>query len=149
MSKVSDADLALVSTNKWYELDEGEGLNQEGVSGELYPVQVDDMIITTILPTGWNGTIQKMTLTGKHIKELVETGYDRNGNGDTFPYVLVTPEGFDLDDDTTYTIVICGVTDEVAKEGNLTDTGIVGLTAMEEYLSQFETLSSEDIKWEK
>ena len=149
LAKASDADLALVSTNKWYELDEDEGLNQEGVSGELYPVQVDDMIITTILPTGWNGTIQKVTLTGKRIKELAETGYDRNGNGDTFPYVLVMPEGFNLDDDATYVVVVCGVTDEVAKEGNLTDTGIVGLTAMEEYLGQFETLSPKDIKWKK
>ena len=63
--------------------------------------------------------------------------------------MLVTPDGFELDDNTTYTVAICGVTDEVAEEGNLTDTGIVGLTAMEEYLGQFETLSPEDIVWEK
>lgn len=148
LAQASNADLALISTNKWYELKENEDLNQDGVSGELYPVPVTDMIITTILPTGWHGNIQNVMLTGKRIKELAETGYDRNGNGDTFPYVLVTPDGFELDDNTTYTVAICGVTDEVAKEGNLTDTGIVGLTAMEEYLSQFETLSPEDIVWE-
>ena len=149
LAEASDADLALISTNKWYELKDDEDLNQEGVSGELYPVPVTDMIITSILPNGWHRNIQNVTLTGKRIKELAETGYDRNGNGDTFPYVLVTPDGFEIDDNTSYTVTICGVTDEVAEEGNLIDTGIVGLTAMEEYLSQFETLSSEKIKWEK
>ena len=149
LAQASGADLALISTNKWYELKDDEDLNQEGVSGELYPVPVTDMIITTILPTGWHGNIQNVTLTGKRIKELAEAGYDRNGNGDTFPYVLVTPEGFEIDDNTTYTVTICGVTDEVAKEGNLTDTGISGLTAVEEYLSQYETFSAENIVWKK
>lgn len=148
-AKASDADLALISTNKWYELEGDEDLNNEGVSGELYPVPVTDLIITSILPTGWRGDIQIVTLTGKQIKELAETGYDRNGNGDTFPYELVTPEGLEIEDDTTYTVAICGATDEISKEGNLTDTGILGLTAVEEYLSQFETLSPKDIVWEK
>ena len=107
------------------------------------------MIITSVLPTGCHGNIQNVTLTGNRIKELAETGYDRNGNGDTFPYVLVTPDGFEIDDNTTYTVTICGVTEEVAEEGNLTDTGILGLTAVEEYLSQYETFSAEDIQWEK
>ena len=90
-----------------------------------------------------------MTLTGKRIQELAESGYDKNGNGDTFPYVLVTPDNFEIEDDTTYTVAICGVTEEVAKEGNLTDTGILGLKAAEDYFSQFETFSAKDIKWER
>ena len=149
LAKASDADLALISVNKWYELKGNEDLNQEGVSGELYPVPVTDLIITSILPTGWHRNIQNVTLTGKRIKELAETGYDRNKNGDTFPYVLVIPEGFEIDDDMTYTVTICGVTDEVAEEGNLTDTGILGLKAVQEYLSQYKTFSAENIKWEK
>lgn len=43
---------------------------------------------------------------------------------------------------------ICGLTDEVAEEGNLQDTGILGLTAAQEYLSQFDTLSEENLVWE-
>ena len=61
--------------------------------------------------------------------------------------MLVAPDGFEIEDDTTYTVTICGVTEEVAKEGNLTDTGILGLTAVEEYLSQYKEFSAEDIKW--
>lgn len=149
LARASGADLALISTNKWYELEDGENLNDEGVSGELYPVPVTDLVITSILPTGWNGTIQNVTLTGKRIKELARDGYDRNQNGDTFPYVLVTPDGLEIEDDTTYTVAICGVTEEVAEEGNLTDTGISGLKAAEDYFSQFETFSAKDIVWEE
>lgn len=149
LAQGSNADLALISTNKWYELKEGEDLNTEGVSGELYPVPVTDLVITSILPTGWNGNIQTVTLTGKRIKELLETGYDRNGNGDTFPYVMTAPDGLEINDETVYTVAVCGITDEAAKEGNLTDTGISGLKAAEEYFSRFETFSAEDIHWNK
>lgn len=85
-------------------------------------------------------------MTGARIKELMETGYIREGL--SFPYQVVTPEGMTLEDDAAYTVAICGVTDEVAAEGNLTDTGILGLDAMKEYLSQFKTLSKGDLIWE-
>lgn len=145
--KASGADLALISKNKWYKMDVDDDLNLAGVSGELYPLPVTDQEITSILPTGWKGTIQTVTLTGSRIKELVDTGYDKYGNGKTFPYELVTPDGMELKDDETYTAVICGVTDAVAEEGQLQDTGIVGLTAAQEYFSQFDTLSEKDLVW--
>lgn len=148
LAKASGADLALISVKQWYELADGEDLNTEGVSGELYPVPLTDHEITSIFPTAWHETIKNMTLPGSRIKELAELGYDRNGNGKTFPYVLVTPEGFEIEDDTVYTVTVCGVTDAVAEEGNLTDTGISGLEAAEEYFSQFETFSKQDIVWE-
>lgn len=147
-ARASGADLALISKNKWYREDVETDLNSAGVSGALFALPVTDQEITTILPTGWRGNIETVSLTGKRIKELVEFGYDRSGSGNTFPYELVTPEGMTIDDDTTYTAVICGVTDDVAEEGDLTDTGILGLTAAEEYLGQFETLSRKDIRWE-
>lgn len=146
--KASGADLALISKNKWYKLDEEDDLNTLGVSGELYPLPVTDQEITSIFPTGWSGTIQTVTLTGKRIKELADIGYDKYGNENTFPYELVTPEGMELKDDETYTVVICGLTDEVAEEGKIQDTGILGLTAAQEYLSQFDTLSQKDLIWE-
>ena len=65
----------------------------------------------------------------------------------TIPYQLVKPEGFDIRDDTTYTVVVCGVTEEVAREGHLTDTGILGLDAAKDYLSQFPAFSRKDIVW--
>ena len=145
--KAANADLSLISKNKWYPVDGGyTDLDQDGVSGSIFPMAVHDQEITAILPTGWRGNIKTVTLTGKRIQELAESGYDKDGM--LFPYELVTPESLTIDDDTTYTAVICGVNDAVAEEGTLTDTGIRGLDAATDYLSQFKTLSKSDLIWE-
>ena len=44
-------------------------------------------------------------------------------------------------------MVICGATDDIRKEGNVKDTGILGLTAIKNYLNQFDTFSVKDIAW--
>lgn len=147
-AKASGADLALISKNKWYKLTKAKDLNFEGVSGALYPLPVTEQEITSILPTGWTGNIETVTLSGKRILQLAETGYDRNGDGKTFPYELVMPEKLELDEKGIYTVAICGVTEEVAEEGKLTDTGILGLTAAQEYFRQFDALALEDIVWD-
>lgn len=147
-AKAVNADAALISTNPWlYDKDAFE-MNQEGVSGALFPMGVSDQEIVSILPTGWSNNIQTVTLTGKRIKELMQTGYERSENSVAFPYVLAAKDGMEFEDDTTYTIVICGATDEVQEEGNIQDSGVLGLDAAKEYLSQFETLSAKDIVWE-
>lgn len=146
-AQACDADLALISKNKWYKIGQSEDLNMEGVSGALYPLPVTDQELTSILPTGWRENIQTVTLSGARIREIVALGYDRNRDGHTFPYELVMPQKMELDDDTLYTAVICGVTEEIAEEGNLTDTGILGLSAAQEYFSRFPTMSKEDIVW--
>lgn len=145
--KASNADLALISKNKWYEDD--VDLNKEGVSGALFALPVTDQELTSILPTGWNDNIQTITLTGKRIKELQESGYDRKGDGHTYPYQFVAPEDLELEDDVTYTVAICGVTEEVAAEGKIQDTGILGLDAVREYVKQFDTLTKSDLVWEQ
>ena len=145
--KASNADLALISKNKWYEDD--VDLNKEGVSGALFALPVTDQELTSILPTGWNDNIQTITLTGKRIKELQESGYDRKGYGHTYPYQFVAPEDLELEDDVTYTVAICGVTEEVAAEGKIQDTGILGLDAVREYVKQFDTLTKSDLVWEQ
>lgn len=147
-AKASGADLALISKNKWYKLTKAKDLNFEGVSGALYPLPVTDQEITSILPTGWTGNIETVSLSGKRILQLAKMGYDRNGDGKTFPYELVTPEKLALDEKGIYTVAICGVTEEVAEEGKLTDTGILGLTAAQEYFRQFDALALEDIVWD-
>lgn len=53
-----------------------------------------------------------------------------------------------MKEDTVYTVVICGATDAIREEGSVQDTGILGLTAMKDYLSQFDTFSAKDINWE-
>ena len=147
-AQATGSDAALISTNPWVYDPDSLNMNSEGVSGCLFPLPVGAEEIVSILPTGWKNNIQTVTLSGARIKELVKSGFDINGNGITYPYVLVTKGGMELDDDTVYTIPVCGVTDDVSKEGNLTDTSILGLDAAREYFEQFDTLSAKDIKWE-
>lgn len=45
--------------------------------------------------------------------------------------------------------MICGASDEVKKEGNIEDSGIVGIEAAKEYFSQFEAFSAKDIAWKE
>lgn len=143
-----DADAALISTDPWMEDLDAQDMNQDGVSGALFELPVSDQEITSILPTGWRDNIQTVTLTGKRIKELAKTGYERSGNSVAFPYVMVSKEGTELKDTDTYKVVICGATDEVKKEGNIQDSGVLGLEAAEKYFAQFKTLSKKDIVWE-
>ena len=144
-AQAADADAALVSENAYYP--ESDTMNPEGVSGSLFALPVTEQEIVSILPTGWNENIQTVTLTGARIKELAEKGYVREDDGMIYPYALVTKEGMELEDDTTYTAAICGATEEVQKEGNIQDSGILGLDAAKEYFSQFESLSKKDIVW--
>ena len=144
--QATGSEAALVSINQWSNKVSTEKMNSDGVSGCLFPLPVSDQEIVSILPTGWNKNIQTVTLTGKQIKELAETGYDLRGYN--YPYILVTKGNMALEDAATYTIPICGVTETIAEEGNLTDTGILGLDAAKAYFGQFETLTAKDIKWE-
>lgn len=148
-AKAVGSEAALVSINPWkFEPNEYK-MNTHGVSGRLFPGRISNQEITSILPTGWKGNIMTVTLSGKRIKELAEIGYDLNGNGDTFPYVLVTKGNVELDDATVYTIPICGASEQVKKEGNIKDSGIWGLGAAENYFFDLgPTFGAEDIVWE-
>ena len=143
------ADLALISENKYIREANNSNQNNDGISGFLVPHDVTEMTVSIICPTGWNGTIQTVTLTGKRVKELAEQGYDKYNIGITYPYVLAAPEGFSLDENAVYKVVICGASDEVKKEGNIEDSGIVGIEAAKEYFSQFEAFSAKDIAWKE
>lgn len=147
-AQATGSDAALISTNPWIYDPDAYEMNKEGVSGSLFALGISDEQLVAILPTGWSSTIQTVTLTGKRIKELAESGFDFNKDGIVFPYVLVTKGGMELDDNTTYTIPICGASEAVQTEGNIQDSGIVGLEAAKTWFGQFDTLSAKDIVWE-
>lgn len=141
------ADLALVSLNEWKEGVSSRRENANGIGGAMMPLEMTEMDIVCWLPTGWYGTIQTYSFTGERIKELVQNGYDFNGDGNTYPYVLVTPEGFTLEDSKEYTVCFAGITEDVAAESTMRDSEIVGLAAMEEYLDAVEIAKPADIVW--
>lgn len=145
-AKAVGADAALISKNEYHTGD--KEMNWDGVSGGLYALPVTENDIVTINPTGWHRNIETVTLTGKRLKELAQTGYDRLGDGNTYPYEFVTKSGTQLGDGKTYTVVICGATEAVQKEGDLQDSGVLGLDVLKDWFSQFETLSRKDIVWD-
>ena len=146
--QATGADAALITQNRWYSLEPGKLLNTRGVNGCLYPVPITDQEITAVIPQGWTKKLETMQLTGKEINDLLANGYDYNEEGEYFfPYTLVAPDGFTVDESKTYTIVYCGMTDPMKETHEWTDTGILGLDAARTYLSQFETFSNKDIHW--
>ena len=149
-AQATGSEAALVSVNQWVNYEGNTELNIAGVSGHLFAGErIADEQLVEILPTSWSNEIKTVTLTGKRIKELAETGYDYKGDGSImYPYLLVTKDGAELDDSTTYTIPICGASGAVKEEGNIQDSGVVGLEAAREWFGRFETLSAKDIIWE-
>lgn len=147
--EAAGADLALVSLNEWKEGVSSRQENADGIGGAMMPLDMTEMDIVCWLPTGWYGTIKTYSFTGARIKELVQAGYDYNGDGNTYPYVLVTPDGFEIDDTMEYTVYFAGITEEVAAESTMKDSEIVGLSAMEEYLELVNIKKPSDIIWKK
>ena len=150
------ADCALVSQDAYRE--RGYIQNTAGVCGTILPVDIGDEYIAVFTPGGRAVNIETVTLSGKRIKEVQEAGFDYHGI-DTlidpdlmanFPYTLVTKEGFELDDDTEYQVVICGATDALKEEGNVVDTGILGSTAVIDYFNKLGNpmhFTEKDISW--
>ena len=93
----ADADCALVSLNEYH----GDGLsNTLGIGWYLYASDIDMARVNMVAPNA--ATISVVELTGAEIKAIADAGFDVNADGNPFPYVLVTKDGAELDDNTTY-----------------------------------------------
>lgn len=145
-AEATGSDIALISLGTWVS---GNGTNQnnDGVSGKLYAKNITDYDVCTILPTGWSRTINTIRLTGKQIQALYEEGYDAVGTGKNYPYMLVNPENLKLEEGKTYQVAISGISEKLASETEVTDSGIVGLDAAKDFLGKFKTLSEADAEW--
>lgn len=126
------ADCALISLGEYHAGKE----NELGVNGRLFKGAVDDVILSTINPLGWVGSIKTFSLTGAEIKQLANEGFDKYHDGTPFPYVLTLADNTQLADDKTYTVVICGYTKALETHGRMQDTGIVGMDALRDYLTR-------------
>ena len=138
----TDADAALISYNIYRSEVKATQENSYGANGYIFEGDLTDEYITAFLPTGWYDTLKTSSLTGAQIKQMAKDGCDLYTNGYPFPYVLLTRDGQPLDDDATYTVVICGYSRALSAELNLQDTGVVGLDAAKEYLLKVGTVST-------
>lgn len=143
------ADCALVSLNT--AVDDCSIQNGDGISGYIMPLPLTDERIVSIIPTGWNGNIMTLTLTGKQIKEYAEKGFkiERNGKTAVFPYKLFVKGGKELSDETEYTVMVCGADQELSTDGNIRDSGINGLQAFKDFFNNNgnQPLSEELLNW--
>ena len=143
-AQATGSDLALVSLSTWIPGNPTDQ-NHHGVAAKLYAKGITDYDLSVILPTGWNRTIQTVTLTGQQISDLLATGYDAYGNGKGYPYVLVSP--VQPDAGKTYQVAICGVSDQLAAETTVTDSGVVGMDAAKAFFGAYTTISRADTVW--
>ena len=143
-AQATGSDLALVSLSTWIPGNPTEQ-NHYGVAAKLYAKGITDYDLSVILPTGWNRTIQTVSLTGQQISELLASGYDAYGNGKGYPYVLVSP--VQPEAGKTYQVAICGVSDQLAAEATVTDSGVVGMDAAKAFFGGYTTISRADTAW--
>ena len=143
-AQATGSDLALVSLSTWIPGNPADQ-NHHGVAAKLYAKDITDYDLSVILPTGWNRTIQTVSLTGQQISDLLATGYDAYGNGKGYPYVLVSP--VQPEAGKTYQVAICGVSDQLAAETTVTDSGVVGMDAAKAFFGAYTTISRADTAW--
>ena len=143
-AQATGSDLALVSLSTWIPGNPTDQ-NHHGVAAKLYAKGITDYDLSVILPTGWNRTIQTVTLTGQQINDLLATGYDAYGNGKGYPYVMASP--VQPEADKTYQVAICGVSDQLAAEADVVDSGVVGMDAAKAFFGAYTSISRADTAW--
>lgn len=143
-AQATGSDLALVSLSTWIPGNPTDQ-NHHGVAAKLYAKGITDYDLSVILPTGWNRTIQTVTLTGQQINDLLATGYDAYGNGKGYPYVMASP--VQPEADKAYQVAICGVSDQLAAEADVVDSGVVGMDAAKAFFGAYTSISQADTAW--
>ncbi len=122
---------------------------RSGITGKLYAGQIDSDVTATIC-TGVDGPYAVMSMTGAQAKEMARAGFDPEGSGNPFPYLLVTRGDRELEDDVSYEIafLIQGYTQEAAdaygaetREGSLR-------SILREWLTQQGEVSPGGNPWE-
>lgn len=120
-----------------------------GVNGKLYEGRINVEVAATICP-GVDGEYALMEMTGAQAAELEKAGLDAAGDGNPFPYLLVTKGDAELEDDGIYTIAFFmeGYTEETAgKYGAEVCAGSLR-EFLRAWLKEQRTVSPEGNPWE-
>ncbi|MCI8465584.1 MAG: carbohydrate ABC transporter substrate-binding protein [Lachnospiraceae bacterium] len=146
LGSAAGTDVVLVPIGGFHE---GNVELASGVTGKLYKGSINSDVTASLCPAT-DGAYAVMTMTGAQIEELVQTGFDAAGDGNPFPYLLVTKEGETLQTDRSYQVAFFGkgYTEETAEaysaqtfEGSLQ-------SFLREWLEQQGTVSPGGNPWE-
>lgn len=142
MGTAVDADAAIVSLGGYYVGGQG---NPHGVPWYLYAGNVTSEQVNMIRNNGT--TMSVLELTGAEIKALAEGGFDLYGNGQPFTYVLYTKANMELEDHTTYRLVVGSneLTAEWSEKATVIEMS--PKDAISQYVSELGTFGPEDIQW--
>lgn len=144
-AEATGSDCALISTGDYH----GVGLeNKSGVNGKLYkglPL-TSDTLSTVNAGSSLHG-VCLMTLTGAKIKQYAQEGFYIGDDPEPFKYILVTRDGEELDDSTTYTVACSTESETRSAEGNLQETEIGSLQALIDYVDSIGTVNREALVW--
>ncbi len=108
------ADAAMISVGEFHER---YGELKSSVTGKLYAGKINDEIINTICPSN-EGGYAIMSMTGAQAKQLAQEGFDADGNGNPYPYILVTRGDKELVDSEVYAVAFLnkGYTEKVSQK---------------------------------
>lgn len=141
--KAVDADCAMISLNQYHGDDRS---NNQGVAWNLYEGAVNTEIVNLIRPRA--AAISVLTMTGAEMKAMQEAGFDLDGNGMPYEYLLFTKGDMELEDETVYKVAVSA--------GELTEDMSAGAEKMEispaeaimNYLQELGTVNAEALAWE-
>ena len=85
-------------------------------------------------------------MTGAEINALYEKGYKRHEEAPSYPYLLVTADGQEIDESKTYKVALAGHLETDFKKGALQETEIVGLDALMEYAAKCGEINKNTVK---
>ena len=96
LGSAAGADAAIIPLGEFHD---GVELSA-GISGRLYAGKINTDTVGAIAPNH-DGEYAVLTMTGAEAKALARAGFDLAGDGNPFPYVLVTRGGGELEDGRT------------------------------------------------
>lgn len=108
-----DVDAVMVPVGEYHKGSEGL---KAGITGKLYAGKINSDIASTICPA-YDGEYAVMEMTGAQVKGLAQTGFDANGDGNPYPYLLVTRGKKELAEEGLYRVAFLmqGYTEETAE----------------------------------
>lgn len=156
--QAAETDVGFVSLGGYH----GGIENCSGVCGKLFAGSITQEIINVIVPYRHTETVCILTLSGKQLKNLLETGFVLVEDAESFPYVaaginvvknkdgslgkITFSDGSELDESELYTAAIDkgGFWEEAEIIGEWNDTDLITADVVAEYFRSHSPLSPEE-----